>query len=162
MDKQVQINPRTGKPKRPPRTIKEKKFAKAYMENGGNKCQAVFSSYDVKPGDYNSATKIANELSQKLTIVEMMETVEGLRPVDRLKCLAEGLYANKQISGIGDANGKSVEFVEVPDYANRYKYLELSFKLDGSLSKQDEGNTQNFFQFIQNQKNNYGNNGDTV
>lgn len=50
--------------------------------------------------------------------------------------LQEGLDSNRTISAIGQANGKSVEFVDVPDMATRHKYLETAYKLKGRLKEQ--------------------------
>jgi|GEM_PF-5656278 Terminase small subunit. len=143
------------KPKRPPKTPKEKRFVKEYLANGGNGMQAVLKVYDVK--DLNSASTIAAENLRKLTITDHMEKIEGLRPQDLLLVLLEGLSAKKQvgaISGRGAGEG-TVDFVDVEDYAVRHKYLETALKLGGHLRQQDGGNSVNFLQFIQNQKNDY-------
>lgn len=127
--------------KREPRTPKEKAFVKEYLANGGNKVQAALKVYDTD--SYKSATRIAHENAEKLRLVDHFDQVEGLRPQDRLLKLVEGLNAVKSISGMGDAGSKSIEFVEVPDFSTRYKYLELTFKLDGSLkSAETVNNTQ--------------------
>jgi len=51
----------------------------------------------------------------------------------------EGMQANKQIAGIVingkliDADSKTSNFVEVPDYPTRHKYWETLLKLKGRL-----------------------------
>jgi hypothetical protein len=45
----------------------------------------------------------------------------------------EGLDSTKTVSGIGDANEKSIEFVDVPDFQTRHRYLETALKLKKRL-----------------------------
>ena len=54
--------PRLNKP-----SLKMKKFAKAYVENGGNGVQAALASYDA---DYNNAQKIAHDNLEKPLVIE--------------------------------------------------------------------------------------------
>lgn len=112
------------KPKRPPRTLKEKAWAEAYIKTGVA-TKAALMAYDTTSID--SAKRIGHENSTKLNIVELMEKRADLKLENRLNKLAEGLNS-------------TITDKELPDYANRYKYLALSFQLDGSLNKQ--GDTQ--------------------
>ena len=113
--------------------MKEKAFAKEYIANGGIGYKAALKAYNAK--DINSANQIAIENLQKLTIVEMMDKVAGLRKEDRLKIMANGLYATKYNDFTGE---------ETPDHQSIYRYLRLSFELDGELKAgQTINNTQN-------------------
>lgn len=51
--------------KRAPRTVKEKKFVKEYIANGGNATQAALAVYDTD--QYKSASRIGNENTAKLS-----------------------------------------------------------------------------------------------
>jgi hypothetical protein len=112
-------------------TIKQRKWLKLYLETG-NATQAAMQVYDCK--DEHSASQIGYENLRKLDISELMEEMK-LTNVALMNVGAEGLRATKQISGVGDANNKSVEFVEVPDYAVRHKYWETMLKLKNMLDK---------------------------
>ncbi len=131
--------------KRAPRTPKEKAFATEYIANGGNGTAAALKTYDVK--NAKVASTLATENLSKLSIREHFENIQGLRMSDRLLKLYEGMNADKETI-TGDMK---------PDFTNRYKFLELTFKLDGSLKNEDAaGPTTNYFQFVSEQKNNYG------
>jgi len=57
----------------------------------------------------------------------------GLTDDKLLSKLTEGLDSNRVISAIAgkEANGGTTDFVEVPDYQTRHKYLDTAFKLKG-------------------------------
>lgn len=57
------------KAKRAPRTMKEKKFVKEYINNGGNATQAALAVYDTN--SYKSASRIGNENTAKLSFEEI-------------------------------------------------------------------------------------------
>lgn len=137
LKKQVEINPKTGKPKRAPRTMKEKKYVKALIENGGNKCQAVFDSYDVKPGDYNTATKIASENTQKLTFDDLFAKAGLTDEVIAKSITHKVLLAKKQNQFTGEVDD---------DHAIQLKATELALKIMGKFAPEkapvdQEGNT---------------------
>jgi hypothetical protein len=48
--------------------------------------------------------------------------------------IQEGLDANRTISAIGNADGKSTDFVEVPDHTNRRGYLDMANKIHGTYA----------------------------
>lgn len=53
-----------------------------------------------------------------------------------LEVHAQGLEATKVISAVvtgKDADEKTNDFIDVPDYATRHKYLETGYKLKGKL-----------------------------
>lgn len=137
--------------KRPPKTIKEKRFANALVSNGGNAVEAVITAgYNVK--DEHSARSIASENLHKLAVVDDMNRIEGLGMLSRLNVLREGIYATKKrklsqeeaLQNVLEGKGKDMYEV-VPDFSRRYDYLELSFRLDGTL-KAGESITNNFTQ----------------
>lgn len=127
------------KPKRAPKTPKEKAFAREYLANGGFGAKAVIAAgYDVASPAI--ASSMANENLKKLNLSEMMEQVDGLRMKDLLIKLAEGLYSNRQVGAttMRNANEGTVDFVDVPDMAVRAKYLELAFRVGGHLISKAE------------------------
>lgn len=124
--------------KRPPRTPKEKRFAKEYIRNGGNATQAALAVYDTT--SYKSASRIGTENTEKLSLVEYMDRIEGLRDQDLLARLSEGLFATRQVgaTSMKTANEGTIDFVDVEDFAVRHKYLDLAFKLKGHLIQKQE------------------------
>lgn len=115
------------KPKRPPETIKEKKFIKEYLDTG-NATEAAARVYDVSSRE--SAHAIGSENLRKLTFPELMDQM-GITDEKLNQVLAEGLEANRTISAIAgtEANGGTVDFVDVPDFQTRHRYLETGLKL---------------------------------
>ena len=124
------------------RTIREKKFIKAYIQSGGNATQAYLA---VNP-DYkgNSAGELGHRLLKKvnLTDTEIMEEL-GINDAYIYEKIKEGIEATKVVSvipikpkeaqennpGLPDADSKSVEFIDVEDYATRHKYIDMILKL---------------------------------
>lgn len=103
-------------------------FANA-VENGGNLTQAMIDA------GYSPAT--ANSPGQNLTQKKVWEDLlEEYLPDDKLiQVTDEGLSATKAISALTgtQATGKTVDFVDVPDFAVRHKYLETALKLKNKL-----------------------------
>ena len=100
------------KKKRPPKTIKEKKFIKEYIKTG-NATEAASRVYDVS--SKNSAAVIGNENLRKLNIVDVMEKA-GITDEKLTKKLDEGLEASKEGG---------------TDYITRHRYLETALRLKG-------------------------------
>ncbi len=73
--------------KRPPKTVKERKFVKAYVQNGGNATQAALAAYDTTPA---TARQIGSELLTKLDVSAIMENM-GLDDEVLISCLVMGL-----------------------------------------------------------------------
>ena len=115
------------KPKRPPKTIKEKKFVKEYIKTG-NATEAAARVYDVS--SRNVANAIGNENLAKLSFTDLMDKM-GITDEKLNLVLEEGLAATRSISAIAgtEANGGTVDFVDVPDFMVRHKYLETGLKL---------------------------------
>lgn len=126
-------------------TLKQRKWLNIYLETG-NATQAAMQSYDCK--DEESAAQIGYENLRKLDITELME--EGGITDKKLKeKLEEGLEATKVVSArvivikgrptsqadgeLPPADSRTDDFIDVPDYAVRHKYLETALKLKGRL-----------------------------
>ena len=112
------------KPKRPPRTPKERKFVKEYLTNGGNKVQAAMAAYDTK--SINSATRIAYENTQKLTFDDYFEKA-GLTDEAIAPNLRDAAFAEK---------------TDTADWNIRLKAHELAVKLMNKMPK-EQGDTTN-------------------
>lgn len=133
-------------------TIKQRKWIKEYIRTG-NATEAAFKVYDCK--DRDSAAIIGFENVRKLNFNDLMEEA-GLTDNVLNNKLAEGLDANKQLSTrpvfkkdaptsqsareLPAANEGTDDFIEVPDFAVRHKYLETAFKLKGRLKKDGDIN----------------------
>lgn len=119
------------KAKRPPRTIKEKKFVKEYLKTG-NATEAAAKVYDVS--NRASAGAIGGENLQKLTISQILDNA-GLTDEKIGKTLNEAIEANKPIGAINskDADSSTMDFIDVPDWQARLKATELASKIKGHL-----------------------------
>lgn len=111
-------------------TVKQSKWLDIYMETG-NATEAAMQVYDVS--GRGSAGQIGHENLKKLDghIKKVMEA-RGLglgRIMDKLN---EGLDAKKIISATiiegkqREADSQTNDFIEVPDYEVRHKYLETA------------------------------------
>jgi len=124
------------KPKRPPKTFKERKFVKEYIKNGGNATQSALVAYNTNPV---SARQIGSETLAKLDMSSIMER-NGLTDDYLVTILSEGLIATKQMGAMvqpgdgKDASSATYDFVDVPDYAVRHKYLDTGLKLKGHMN----------------------------
>jgi len=124
------------------RTLRERKFLKAYIDNGGNATQAFLTINPKIKGD--SARVLGHNLLTKINIsvIELLE-IMGATDAYLHQKLFEGLDATKVISVIPmptkknqenstdlpDANSKNVDFIDVPDFNVRFKYLDMAYKL---------------------------------
>ena len=124
------------------RTLRVRKFIKAYIENNGNATQAYM---DLHP---NCSKKSAGDLGYRMlkkvdiSVNELMEMM-GTTDAYLNQVLNEGLKATKVVSVIPlkakeaqpnspdlpDATSKNIEFIDVEDYPTRHKYLDTAFKL---------------------------------
>lgn len=133
-------------------TIKQRKWIKHYIRTG-NATEAAVKSYDAK--DRETAANIGWENVRKLNFGDLMEEA-GLTDNVLNNKLAEGLDANKQLATrvvfkkdaptsqsaheLPPATGMTDDFIEVPDFAVRHKYLETALKLKGRLKKDGDIN----------------------
>ena len=127
------------------RTLRERKFIKAYIENSGNATKAFLilnptvKRKNAKEYGYRMLQKVDLQVNE---LMEMMGTTDAYLN----QKLNEGLEATKTISVIPikqkeaqenstdlpNANSKNIEFVDVEDYPTRHKYLDTALKLKGS------------------------------
>lgn len=126
------------------RTLKERKFIEAYIENYGNATKAYMATHP----DYNgeNANVLGCRLLTKVNLSndELMDMM-GMTDAYLQEKLDEGLNATKTISvipikpkeaqpnstALKEANSKNIEFVDVNDFAVRHKYLDTALKLKG-------------------------------
>ncbi len=106
------------RPKRPPKTLKERKWLKRYIETG-NATQAALEVYDTK--NVNSAKNIGYQNVTKLDLSTIMDA-KGLTNDNLMDHIVEGLEKPVKVTADG---------VEIPDYGVRHKYLETSLRLRG-------------------------------
>lgn len=113
-------------------TAKQTAFFEAYYnpisDTFGNGVKSAMKAYDTI--DYATAGSIAYENLKKPQIKELMES-KGIGIDKLLTVLEEGLNAKKIVSAVivgKDASDKTDDFIEVPDYPTRYKYLEIAGK----------------------------------
>ena len=124
------------------RTIKERRFIDSYIEQNGNATKAYLAiSPDVTR---DSAKELGKRMLRKvnLSVTELLDKM-GMTDIDLNQKLKEGLDAKKVISvipippkkgksGTGDlpeADSKTIDFVDVPDFNVRVKYLDMAWKL---------------------------------
>lgn len=113
-------------------TLKQQLFIKAYIETK-NATEAARRVYDCK-NDVVAAS-IGFENLRKLQIADALEAY-GLTDIRLFDKLNEGLEATKVISAriVGkDANEQTDDFIDIPDYATRHKYLETALKMKKRL-----------------------------
>lgn len=123
--------------KRPPKTIKEKKFVKALIENEGNATKAALEAYDTK--NYQSAATIGKENLKKLQISDLMDKM-GLTDDHMVKVLKEGMNAKRELGAETDPKtGKLKRRRSIPDHAIRHKFLETGLKLKKHLGDEAGG-----------------------
>lgn len=119
-------------------TLKQRRWLDLYIKTG-NATEATIQSYACK--NRNSATALASENLRKLNIGEAMEKY-GITDQYLLSKLKEGLDSTRTISakiimkggGNRDATSQTDDFIDVPDFNARHKYLELALKLKGRLT----------------------------
>ena len=114
-------------------TLKQRKWLKRYLECG-NASQAAREVYDC--GNDESAGQIGFENLKKLDYTEFLEAA-GITDELLQKKIYEGLDATKTVSAINttkNATASSTDFIDVPDFMARHKYLETALKLKKRLT----------------------------
>lgn len=124
------------------RTLRERKFIDAYIKHNGNATKAYIE--DNPNCEYESARVLGCRWLTKVNIsVKEFFDRMGLTDVQLHQKLKEGLDATKVISVIPippknekpstgdlpDATSKNIEFIDVPDFNVRVKYLDMAYKL---------------------------------
>lgn len=123
-------------------TLKQRRWLKIYLECG-NATEAAMQSYDCK--DRESAAQIGYENLRKLDYREFLEEA-GITDNILLKKVAEGLDAIRTISAVNagkNATASSTDFIDVPDYGVRLRYLEIAYKLKHRLIERKDITTDN-------------------
>ena len=124
-------------------TTKQRKLIKGVVEGKTQKQAAIDAGYSEKSAETIASQQLAKE-QVKATIQDLMEHM-GLSDGALLVKHRELLEAQKQISGVQskggnprDADGGSLEFVDVPDYQIQAKALEMAYKLKGAFTDKAE------------------------
>jgi len=122
------------------RNLRVRKFIDAYIENNGNATKAFLT---ISPNAKNPR-QYGYRMLQKVDIsVSEFFDKAGITDIHLSKKLKEGLDATKVISvipippkeakpGTGNlpnATSKNIEFIDVPDFNVRVKYLDMAYKL---------------------------------
>lgn len=123
-------------------TFKQRRWIEEYVKSG-NATEAAMQVYECK--DRESAATIGWENLRKLDYTEIME-IAGITDQKLNQKLDEGLESTKQIGARKivqgartgheikvDATTDTDDFIDVPDYAIRHKYLETALKLKKRL-----------------------------
>lgn len=133
----------TPKPKRPPKTIKEKKFVKAYLETG-NATKAATIAYNANP---SWANRLGHEVLSKLDMTSAFRKAGMTEEVMAQNTTQIALTATK-------VHGTTDDFIEIPDYTNRLNAMKFAAQLMG-MTKQDETPGVHIGTYVQEQKNGY-------
>lgn len=113
-------------------TLKQRRWIKVYLETG-SATEAAMQSYDCK--DRESAAQIGFENLRKLDYTDFLEEA-GITDNLLQKKITEGLDATRTVSAVKtsrNATADSTDFVDVPDYLTRHRYLETTLKLKQRL-----------------------------
>jgi hypothetical protein len=110
-------------------TVKQRKWLAAYIETGNATEAARQAGYS---GNDETLYSIGHQNMKKLTrsIHEMLDRM-GLSDAALIKKLQEGL--NATVVETGKFEGKITDERSYPDYAARFKYLEMAFRLRGAF-----------------------------
>jgi len=109
-------------------TIKQKVALKNLVENGGNVTKAMIDA-GYSPNTANTPQKLTESDGWQELMDKYLPDEKIIQKVD------EGLEATRVISAVKgtSANGGTTDFIDVPDYAVRHKYVETSLKIKGKL-----------------------------
>jgi len=126
------------------KTLKERKFITAYIENNGNASKAYRATHPKYKGENSHVLGCRMLIKVNITTNELLDEM-GMNDEQLHEKLHEGLDAKKVVSVIpvkpkeaqpnttdlGNANSRSIEFIDVEDYPTRHKYLDMAYKLKG-------------------------------
>lgn len=115
--------------------MKEKKFAKEYIENGGNAVQAALSVYDTT--SYKSASRIGVENTDKLSFDQYFHEAGLSDQVIAQSITVKALTAKKRDQFSGEITD---------DHTEQRHNIELAMKIMGKFAAprapvDEEGNT---------------------
>lgn len=109
-------------------TLKQRKWIKVYIDTG-NATEAAMQVYDCK--DRDVARAIGSENLSKLNYSDFLEEA-GITDKLLQQKIMEGMEATRTVSAkiIGKtADSQTDDFIDVPDFMARHKYLETALKL---------------------------------
>lgn len=111
-------------------TARQKKAMAKLLENHGTSVSAAMRAAGYSPNTAKNPMELTKSKSWE-------ELLNQYLPDDKLaQKIDEGLDANRVISAINtgkQASGATSDFIEVPDFAVRHKYVETSLKIKGKL-----------------------------
>lgn len=113
-------------------TLKQRKWLELYLKTG-NASDSAFQVYNCK--DRESAANIGWENVRKLDYTEFLEAA-GITDKLLQEKIMDGLEATRTVSAVNtakNATADSTDFVDVPDFLARHKYLETALKLKKRL-----------------------------
>ena len=105
------------------RTLKERKFITAYIENNGNASKAYKVTHPKYKGENAKVLGCRLLTKVNLTTNELLNEM-GMNDEQLHEKLLEGLDATKSISSDN-------EIIDVDDFPTRHKYLDTAYKLKG-------------------------------
>ena len=127
--------------------LKQKLIASKIFENG-----RISVSKAMKEVGYSDAYSThPDKLTKTKSWIELME--KYLPDEKIVRKIDEGLEANRVISAVNtgkEASGATSDFIEVPDFAIRHKYVETSLKIKGKLDNKGEDSPSLIFNFYGN------------
>ena len=103
------------------RTLKERKFIVAYIENNGNAAKAYRSTHPKYTGENAKVLGCRLLTKVNLTTNELLDEM-GMNDEQLNQILKDGLGATKEVGLVAKI---------VDDYAVRHKYLDTAYKLKG-------------------------------
>lgn len=136
-------------------TIKERRWRKAYLDCGNATEAAKIAGYNCSSRE--GFAQIGYENLRKLDFSDLMED-GGLTDQYLHQKLSEGLDANRTISVKGgkEASANTDDFIDIPDYLTRHKYLETALKLKKRLNDKailgGDKNEPIFIKFVEDTK----------
>lgn len=124
------------------RTLRQRKFIKAYIENGGNATKAYLAMNPDYKGKWAAELGRQNLIRLDISVTELLDKM-GTTDFNLNQKLREGLDATKVISVTQPKRGKgrprtkdlpkgktkNIKFVTVPDFNVIAKYLDMAYKL---------------------------------
>jgi len=117
-------------------TTRQNLFLKEYMQTG-NATEAAMKVYNCK--DRASAAALGSRMLRNVKIFDEVEfwlNKLGITDREIAKTIKEGLQATKVISAVStnkDADEKTMDFIDVPDWNARNKTLEMLLKMRGKF-----------------------------
>ena len=129
------------------RTLRERKFITALIKHKGNATKAYLA---ISPKCKRKSAAVSGYRMLRKANISVSELLDrmGLTDAYLNDRLNEGLEASKVISvvpippkkgkqgsaDLPEANDKSVDFIDVPDFNVRVKYLDMAYKLKGAYA----------------------------